>query len=94
MPRFRITISGQTNQAMIDLVRTHNVSVLDHTVRREGAGYAVDAVAEPPEIQSLEAAGYRVARHEDVDEGAKESLKQVGRGNRYKQTEPYKPRHK
>jgi hypothetical protein len=92
MPRFRITISGQSDQAMIDLVRVHKLPISEHSIRREGAGFAVDAVAEPPQIQMLEAAGYRVERHEDVDEAAKKSLKQVGQGNRYKRSDPSQPR--
>ena len=93
MPRFRITISGQTDQAMMDLVRVHKIPVSEHSLRREGDGFTVDAVLEPPEIQKLETAGYRVERREDVDEAAKESLKQVGQGNRYQKTDP-KQSHK
>ena len=93
MPRFRITISGQTDQEMIDLVRVHGIPVSDHSLRSEGDGYSVDAVVEPPEIQKLETAGYRVERREDVDEAARESLKQVGQGNRYKRSDP-KQSHK
>ena len=89
MPRFRITISGQSAQAMTDLMRIHGIPILDHSVRRvEGSGYLVDAILEPTQIQKLEAEGYRIERHEDVDEAAKASLKQVGRGNRYKRSEP------
>ena len=34
-------------------------------------------------IERLTAAGYRVERHEDVDEAAQESLRHVGTGNRF-----------
>ena len=45
----------------------------------------VDAIADEPTIARLVDAGYRVDRHEDVDEAAQDSLKQVGKGNRYTQ---------
>jgi len=88
MARFRITISSQNKEAMADLVLLHKIPVSDHSVRRSGTGYLVDAVVEPAQIQKLEAAGFRIERHEDADEAAKESLKQVGQGNRYKRSNP------
>ena len=89
MPRFRITISGADDEAMADLVRIHKIRVSDHGIRHsEGTGYAVDAIVEPEEIQKLEDAGYRIERHEDVDEAGKERQKEVGQGNRYKRPYP------
>ncbi len=89
MPRYRVTISGPSDEAMADLVRKYKVQILDHTTRHvEGTGYVVDAIAEPSEIQSLEAAGYHVERHEDVDKVGKARQKEVGRGNRYTQSGP------
>jgi len=86
MPRYRITISGQSNEAMADLVRKYKIHVFDHGIRHtEGTGYVVDAIAEPDEIQSLVAAGYHIERHEDLDEVGKARQAEVGRGNRYKQ---------
>jgi hypothetical protein len=86
MPRYHITISGASDEAMLDLVRKHKIWVLDHGIRRiEGNGYQVEAIAEPAEIQLLETAGYRIQRHEDVDEVGKARQEDVGRGNRYKQ---------
>ena len=86
MTRYRITISGQSKESMADLVRKYKVQVFDHGTRyREGIGYEVGAIAQPNEIQLLEAAGYHIERHEDVDEAGKERQKEVGRGNRYKE---------
>lgn len=89
MPRYRITISGPSDEAMLDLVRKYKISVLDHGIRHiEGTGFVVDAIAEPSEIQTLEAAGYHIQQHEDVDKVGKARQREVGRGNRYKQQEP------
>jgi carboxypeptidase T len=90
MPRYHITISGASDEAMLDLVRKYKIWVLDHGIRRvEGAGYLVEAIAEPAEIHLLETAGYRIQRHEDVDEVGKARQEEVGRGNRYKQPDTY-----
>lgn len=89
MPRYRITISSRDRQAMLDLVRVYKVPVEGHSTRSTPSGdYSVDAILEPPEIHQLEQAGYRVERHEDVDEVGKKRQKEVGRGDRYKQTGP------
>ena len=54
---------------MLDLVRRHDVAVFHHTMQHltEGA-YSVDAVLDAEQIARLEAAGYRIERHEDVAE--------------------------
>jgi hypothetical protein len=90
MTRYRITIYGPTNEAMADLVRKHKIQVLGSTVRYDkDTGHAVDAIAEPDEIKSLEDAGYQIERHEDVDEVGKARQKEVGKGNRYIQAKSH-----
>lgn len=72
---------------MLDLVRKHHVPVLDHGVRtRRGplGSYSADAIVENTAIANLEANGYIVEQHEDVDKAGSERLKEVGRGNRYR----------
>ncbi len=89
MPRYRVTISSPSNEAMADLVRKYKIQVSDHGIRHvEGTGYLVDAIVQPEEIQLLEAAGYKVQRHEDVDEVGKARQAEVGQGNRYKRPGP------
>jgi hypothetical protein len=89
MPRYRITITSKDREAMLDLVRKHKVQVFDHGIRHtESAGYSVDAIAEPADIQKLESLGYQVRRHEDVDKHGKARQQEVGRGDRYKQPSP------
>jgi hypothetical protein len=39
----------------------------------------------------LEANGYQIERHEDVDEASKARQQEVGRGNRYQQAQPQPP---
>jgi hypothetical protein len=85
MPRYRVTISHRDREAMLDLVRTLRVQIDEHSARSTESGHSVDAIVEPQEIQRLEQAGYRVQRHEDVDETGKERQREVGRGDRYKQ---------
>jgi carboxypeptidase T len=85
MTRYRITISGSTKEAMADLVRKHKIQILGSTIRHsKDTGHVVDAIAQPHEIEMLEAAGYHIQRHEDVDEVGKARQKEVGMGNRYK----------
>ncbi len=89
MPRYRITISSQSGQAMTDLVRKHKIQVLDHGARRsKEAGFMVHAIVEEADIKRLQDAGYTVERHEDVDETGKARQREVGRGNRYKKDQP------
>jgi hypothetical protein len=84
MPRYRITISGQTQEAMADLVRRHKIRVSDHGVRRQAGGYVVHAIADDEQIRFLEANGYYVVRHEDVDEEGQKRQSEVSRENRYR----------
>ncbi len=87
MPRYRISISSPSNEAMADLVRKYKIHVIDHSIRyNEGIGHTVEAIVQPNEIQILEAAGYSIQRHEDVDELGKTRQMQVGKDNRYKAT--------
>lgn len=84
MPRYHVTISGQGYEAMADLVRTHQVSVLHKTVRSKGKQrYSVDAIVEDSVIPRLTDAGYDVKRNHDVDEVGRQRQKEVGRGDRY-----------
>jgi hypothetical protein len=89
MPRYRITISSHSGQAMTDLVRKHKIQVLDHGARRsKETGFVVHAIVEEADIKRLRDAGYTVEQHEDVDETGKARQKEVGQGNRYKRDKP------
>ena len=84
MPRYRVTISGQGYEAMADLVRVHQVVVLHRTARHpDRQRYTVEALADEPVIEKLIQAGYKVERHEDVDELGRQRQQEVGQGNRY-----------
>jgi hypothetical protein len=83
MPTFHITVRGADRGAMADLVRVHDVRILPQTLDQGAAEPRVDALADESTIQRLTDAGYRVERHEDVDEAAREDLDQVGQGNRF-----------
>jgi hypothetical protein len=84
MPRYRITITGTDREAMLDLVRKHNLQVFDHgNSYSDATGYTVGAVAEPAEITKLRSLGYSVAQHEDVDKLGAERQREVGKGERY-----------
>ena len=86
MTRYRITISGSTKEAMADLVRKHKIQIFRNTFHSKDINYVVDAIAQPNEIQLLEAAGYHIQLHEDVDKVGKERQKEVWKGNRYNLT--------
>ena len=83
MANYHITVHGSDPRAMADLVRVHGVRVYPQTLNEQDN--RVDAVADEDTIGRLTGAGYRVDRHEDVDEDARESLRHVGRGNRFTQ---------
>ncbi|HXM48525.1 MAG TPA: hypothetical protein VN956_11830 [Pyrinomonadaceae bacterium] len=90
MPRYHITITSQSGQAMIDLVRKHKIQVLDHGARRsKEAGFVVHAIVSDADIQRLQDAGYNVEKLEDVDEVGRARQKEVGRGDRYKEKQQY-----
>jgi len=84
MPRYHVTISHDSVQAMRELVTVHKIAVEDHGQRREGGRYLVHAQATPEEIAQLKAAGYSVEQGHDVDAHNVAMREQVGRGNRYK----------
>jgi carboxypeptidase T len=85
VPRYRISIKSHDREAMLDLVRTHKVSVYDHGSKRSPSGeYSVDATADAAEIRKLRAAGYHVDRHEDIDKVGRARQREVGQGNRYR----------
>jgi len=84
MPRYRITISSDSGQAMLDLVQKFKIPVLDHGARRKETGFSVDAIVEETDIQTLRNAGYRVEQREDVDATGRARQEEVGKGDRYK----------
>jgi hypothetical protein len=89
MARYRTTIKTRDREAMLDLVRKHNVQVFDHGNRYTAdEGYTVGAVLEPADIRKLESAGYQVERHEDVGKRGTARQTEVGRGDRYRNAEP------
>ena len=83
MAKFHITVHGANRAAMADIVRVHGVRVYGQTLKERADGYVVEGVGDDSAIERLSEAGYRVERHEDLDEAAKASLGQVGRGNRF-----------
>jgi len=85
MPNYHITVHGAERAAMADLVRVHGIRVYAQTLDEREDNCRVDAIADEPAIARLVDAGYRVDRHEDVDEAAQHSLDEVGKGNRYTQ---------
>lgn len=89
MPRYRVTITSPDREAMLDLVRTHQIQVLDHGQQRNAStDHRVDAIVSSAEIKKLQDAGFSVQRHEDVDKVGKARQREVGRGNRYEDREP------
>lgn len=84
MARYRVAIYGKTYEAMVDLVRVHRVEVLDHGARKVGEGrFRAYALLDAEGIKRVEAAGFAVERHEDVDAVTKERQREVGLGERY-----------
>jgi len=84
MIRYHIRISGQSKEAMADLVRKYKIHIFNHGINySKETGYLVDAMAVSDEIQMLEQNGYRVQILENLDKAGKTSQKEVGKGNRY-----------
>ena len=84
MANYHVTVQGTDREAMADLVRVHGLRLCPQTLREVATGELVSAVADDEMISRLRRAGYQVEAHEDVDEDAKSSLDQVGRGNRFR----------
>jgi hypothetical protein len=85
MPRYRISIKSHDREAMLDLIRTHKISVHDHGAKQSASGeYSVDATADAAEIRKLRAAGYQVDQHEDIDKVGRARQREVGTGDRYR----------
>ena len=70
MAKYHVTVHGADRAAMADLVRVHGVRVYPQTLNVQDDDSRVDAVADEATIERLTDAGYRVDRHEDVDEDA------------------------
>jgi len=86
MTQYHIKISGQSKEAMADLVRKYKINIFNHGITySKETGYLVDAMADSKEIQLLEENGYTVKILKNLDEAGKISQKEVGKGNRYMQ---------
>jgi hypothetical protein len=86
MARFRVTISSDNRDAMLDLVRQYRIAIIDHGLRSGGGrAYSADALVNESQIPMLESKGYFIEQHEDVDRAGRERQQEVGRGNRYTQ---------
>lgn len=69
MSRRLVTIYGSNAEMMRDLVRTHRLDVVRHslkTVENDGHTHCVDAVVDSDEIAMLKAAGYDIGVNGDV----------------------------
>ncbi len=77
MPRYRVTISGKTYDAMADLVRKHKLHIAGHTGKKAGSGYVVDAFADSDQIETLRSEGYGVDVREDVKEAGRQRQVEV-----------------
>lgn len=67
MPRFKISIRCDDRDALRDLVRVHQIKLLNHADPEQDSRYLTLAVADQAEIDSLRRVGYRVSQHEDID---------------------------
>jgi hypothetical protein len=85
MANYHVTVQGADRQDMADLVRVHGLRVYPQTLHEGTDGDRVSAVADEEMIRRLRGAGYLVEEHEDVDDDARLSLDQVGRGNRFRE---------
>ena len=83
MPNYHVTVHGTGREALADLVRVHGLRVYAQTLDEQPTDPRVDAIADDATIGRLVAAGFRVDRHEDIDQAAQESIGEVGQGNRY-----------
>jgi hypothetical protein len=84
MPEYRVTIYGKDDEAMLDLVRRHEVFVFHHTMQHlADGGYGVDATLDADQIARLEVTGYRIERHEDVAEEGMQRQAEVAQSDIY-----------
>jgi len=83
--RCRVAITDDSYERMIDLVRKHQVGVLDHGSRQQEDGrYRADAILTAQEIERLEAAGYAIERlDDDVHATGRERQREVGGDDEY-----------
>lgn len=89
MPMYRVTIYGRDYDAMADLVRKYEIAVFRHTAAKsDDGGYHVDATLDDAQIGVLQAAGYRIDRHEDVDRAGLARQAEVGQGDEYRPPGP------
>lgn len=77
MPRYRVTISGKSYDAMADLVRKHKLHIAGHTGKKAGRGYVVDAFADSDQIETLRSEGYGIEVREDVREAGRQRQAEV-----------------
>lgn len=86
MPRYHVTIFGKDYDAMADLVREHQIDVFRETTRelKEEGGYSVDASVDSEQIRTLETKGYKIERHENLDEVGKARQDEVSKFDRFK----------
>jgi carboxypeptidase T len=83
MAKFRVTISGKTYEAMADLVRVYRVGIAGHTAKKLAkGGYRVHALMDGADIRTLEKAGYKIKRHEDVIKAGKKRQAEVTKARR------------
>lgn len=57
MPHFHVTVHGDGRTAMVDLVRTHEVTVLRQTLAERNGGYTVSAIADQATIFPVKCVG-------------------------------------
>lgn len=73
MKRHRVTVFGKDFDAMADLVRKYHISLTSHDAKRVSkGGYRVDANIVEADVEKLITAGYKIERHEDLDEAGRE----------------------
>ena len=79
MPRYRVSITGKTYDAMADFVRKHKLNIAGHTGKKAGRSrFVVDAFADSDQIEGLRSEGYKVDVREDVQEAGKKRQLEVG----------------
>lgn len=78
MPRYRVTVTGKTYDAMADLIRVHGLNLAGHTGKKAGRGrFSTDVFADDEQLARLREAGYELDVHEDVHEAGKRRQAEV-----------------